>query len=462
MHPYKRFCLVALLILLSKITFSQAAVLLPMPRQCFNDNLSSGKPLAGGLLYTCVAGTSCPGNPLATFTDSTGTVQNSNPLALDAAGCASVWLKNGVGYKIVAQNSMGVQEWSADNVSGLAGSLGSSLAASTSVSFSATPSFISLAQNQLFKMTLTDNVASSSLVMSGLAAPALVTFEIAQDGTGSRTFAWPTTTFAASPVSSCANCTTIETFSWDGSTALLLSAFYNNSGTGIQVGNLFTGVFSSTAGGNVLAGSGNQFTAQFIQSQTANSALSGFLRIAAGDSLCWRNTANSGDNCFTQNGANQIIFNGFQLASLNGAQIWTANQNFNAGTFFLNGPVSNSLGLSPASSTPSGTLLMPSPVGAGIARQTIAQGTAALGTTLLGTSICGDAATITTVTGSLTNVTTSDVLSWSQTSASGFYANGLSLQGNTSAGAIAIEWCNPSATVGVTPGAMTVNWAVTR
>lgn len=215
---------------------------MPLPRQCFNDTLNAGKPLAGGFLYTCVAGTSCPGNPQATYTDSTGLFLNQNPITLDGAGCASIWLTSGTAYKIVAQNSFGVQEWSADNVTGLATQLTTSFAASTTVAFTATPTFSAIAQNQLFKMTLTGNVTASNLVMTGISAPSVVTFELIQDGTGGRTFSFPPNTSGSVAIDSCANCITTEVFLWDGAAAYLIasSASWSNAGSfASAVSNIF-------------------------------------------------------------------------------------------------------------------------------------------------------------------------------------------------------------------------------
>jgi len=212
-----------------------------MPRQCFNDNLNSGKPLAGGLIYSCGAGTSCPGNPLATFTDSTGTRQNFNPVTLDSAGCASIWLSTGLAYKFVAQNASGVQEWSADNVTGLASTLTNSIASTTAIAFSSTPTFTSLAQNQLFTMTLTGNVTSSNLVMSGVTPPGLVSFEITQDGTGGRTFVWPVNSTGGMWVDLSPNHTTSQAFYWDGSTLIAINGnFWNyTSPSGLHAYSLF-------------------------------------------------------------------------------------------------------------------------------------------------------------------------------------------------------------------------------
>src|SRR4051812_12477405 len=84
---------------------------LPMPRLQFFDN--SGRPLAGGKVYTYTAGTS---TPLVTYTSSTGATPNTNPVVLDAGGFGAIWVTSGT-YKIVVTNAAGVQQWSADNVS---------------------------------------------------------------------------------------------------------------------------------------------------------------------------------------------------------------------------------------------------------------------------------------------------------------------------------------------------------
>lgn len=52
---------------------------------------STGVPLASGCIYTSITGTS---TPLATFTDGTGTAQNTNPVILDGGGFGNLWLSN--------------------------------------------------------------------------------------------------------------------------------------------------------------------------------------------------------------------------------------------------------------------------------------------------------------------------------------------------------------------------------
>lgn len=85
------------------------ATLLPEGKQSFTDG--AGKPLVGGKLYTYDAGTS---TPRPTYADAAGTVQNTNPVVLDARGEAIIFWK-GV-YKVVLKDSWGNTIWSIDGV----------------------------------------------------------------------------------------------------------------------------------------------------------------------------------------------------------------------------------------------------------------------------------------------------------------------------------------------------------
>jgi hypothetical protein len=98
-------------LLLAGSCFAQSATLLPVPRARFVD--ANGAPLAGGLIYSYSAGTT---TPLATYTDSTAGTPNANPVVLDSAGTANIWLSSSM-YKIVVKTSAGVQISSTDNVS---------------------------------------------------------------------------------------------------------------------------------------------------------------------------------------------------------------------------------------------------------------------------------------------------------------------------------------------------------
>ena len=88
--------------------------------QFFDDQ---GNVLAGGLLFTYLAGTT---TKRATFTDSTGGVSNQNPIELDAAGRTpdGVWLSQGVAYKFVLAPANDTDPpaspmWSEDEIQGV-------------------------------------------------------------------------------------------------------------------------------------------------------------------------------------------------------------------------------------------------------------------------------------------------------------------------------------------------------
>jgi hypothetical protein len=73
----------------------------------FNDD---GTPLVGGLLYTYVSGTT---TPQATYTDSTLSTPNTNPVVLNSRGEASVWLGSNA-YTMKLLRADGSLVWSQD------------------------------------------------------------------------------------------------------------------------------------------------------------------------------------------------------------------------------------------------------------------------------------------------------------------------------------------------------------
>lgn len=95
------------------------------------------------------------------------------------------------------------------------------------IPFSATPAFIGAQNtNMVFQITLSGNVTSS--VLSGLTAGAKVTFIIIQDGTGSRTFAWPPNVLDAQTVGTAANEKDIQEFVFDGTNCYPTSGMTTN------------------------------------------------------------------------------------------------------------------------------------------------------------------------------------------------------------------------------------------
>jgi hypothetical protein len=94
---------------------------MPMPYIQFSD--VNGTPLAGGSVYTYAAGTSIN---QTTYTDSTGTTANTDPIVLNAGGEPSsplgpgffggIYLTPGIGYRICVYNNLSVLQWCSDNV----------------------------------------------------------------------------------------------------------------------------------------------------------------------------------------------------------------------------------------------------------------------------------------------------------------------------------------------------------
>lgn len=84
--------------------------------QVFNDN---GDPLAGGKIYTYLAGTT---TPAASYTSSSGSIAHTNPIILDGAGrvpSGEIWLTDGITYKFVVEDSVSNLIGTYDNLTGI-------------------------------------------------------------------------------------------------------------------------------------------------------------------------------------------------------------------------------------------------------------------------------------------------------------------------------------------------------
>lgn len=88
---------------------------LAAPYSYFAD--SNGAPLAGGKIYTYIAGTT---TPQASYTDSTAITPLANPVILDSAGRAQIWLSGT--YKIVVKDSLDNTISTTDNITALSNS----------------------------------------------------------------------------------------------------------------------------------------------------------------------------------------------------------------------------------------------------------------------------------------------------------------------------------------------------
>lgn len=76
----------------------------------FDDN---GDPLSAGTVTFELPGT---GTPLDSYSDADLTIPNSNPVVLDAAGRATIFLNPRIGYKITVQDYLGNTIYTQDNI----------------------------------------------------------------------------------------------------------------------------------------------------------------------------------------------------------------------------------------------------------------------------------------------------------------------------------------------------------
>lgn len=140
------------------------------PYAVFNDD--NGNPLSGGKVYTYTAGTL---TPRATYTDQGGLTPNANPVILDSAGRADIWLDNSASYKFIIKTSADVTIRTVDNVapfntaSGLSvlGSIAANTLVGNNTGASASPVALTTGQVQAmlgspilndFRLTLTSGV----------------------------------------------------------------------------------------------------------------------------------------------------------------------------------------------------------------------------------------------------------------------------------------------------------------
>lgn len=138
--------------------WAQNAVPLLQPHKYFVDG--SGNPCVGCMLNTYLAGTT---TPTPTYTDSSMTTQNPNPVIMDATGQANIWLNPAITYKFVLQNALGTTLWTADNVSAAGGG--------SSVSVCGPASTIQIANSSVNGLTcdpnITINTSNHTLLVGG-------------------------------------------------------------------------------------------------------------------------------------------------------------------------------------------------------------------------------------------------------------------------------------------------------
>jgi hypothetical protein len=140
--------------------------------------------------------------------------QGGTGVDLSASGGANQFLAMSAGHVISAAQP------SFANLSGAA-TFGQLPLAQSTVTFSATPTFVALG-NGSFVITLTGNVTSSTL--SGGTAGQPVIFIIKQDGAGAHTFVWPTNMKGTGTISGTASGYNVQPFIFDGTNWLASAA----------------------------------------------------------------------------------------------------------------------------------------------------------------------------------------------------------------------------------------------
>jgi hypothetical protein len=143
--------------------------------QFFDDN---GVPLAGGKVYSYVAGTT---TPQATYTTNVGNVANTNPIILDAAGRTpnEIWLVVGVQYKFIVKTSTDTLIGTYDNLPAIndpysINSLLGSVTGTNAIAAAATPTLTAYASGATYSfIAANSNTAAATLSIDGLAAQSI-------------------------------------------------------------------------------------------------------------------------------------------------------------------------------------------------------------------------------------------------------------------------------------------------
>lgn len=153
------------------------AILTMLAKHRFYKN--DGSLNSGGKVYTYVAGTS---TPVDTYTDSTGTIPNTNPVILDSKGEASIWTSGLLKVNVLESDNTQVTGFPVDNVgsgvsnndatmrySGTAGGTANALTISPSPSIT---SYV-IGQSFVFKAGSSNNSGATTIAISGLSPIAI-------------------------------------------------------------------------------------------------------------------------------------------------------------------------------------------------------------------------------------------------------------------------------------------------
>ncbi len=272
----------------------------------------TGTPLSGGSLYTAQAGTNVqyglpPSYPQPTYTDSTGTVQNQNPITLDGNGEADVWLS---GYtKLVLFDANGNLIWSKDNVS-------------------------SQAQLQASTLQWVPQTTTASYASANGTNPQIASFTVA----GNQVSNYPPGTAVLAAITGATVTGIVQTSVYSGGITTV-TVFWYSTAINVSLSAVSTGIIAGSVPGSMPVMPVQQYTANM----TANA--SGLFQIWEASSanattftLPTPNSVPSGSyyDVFNINTANTTIvgtINGsanLTLTSYVGKRIWSDGQNWYA------------------------------------------------------------------------------------------------------------------------------------
>ena len=205
------------------------------------------------------------------------------------------------------------------------------------------------------------------------------------------------------------------------------------------------------------SGAGGFGASSFVQ-PLGTGATSGFIQMASGDQIGWRNAANNGNLFLSHTALDQLSWPNAIVPTVAGAADLGSSL-LPYGNLWLGTAATNNFKFQPASTTGARIITMADPLSPTTVAMpmTIGNGTAAMTTAGIAAGACG-----TTVTVAATGVLTTDTIDVSHNAAA-TNGNGGNLILNwwPTAGNVNFNYCNPSAGI-VTPTAMTVNWSVRR
>lgn len=285
---------ILLVTLVAVSTFAAVPVVeSPVFKQQLFDN--NGKTLAFGCVFSYNSGTT---NPLATYVDNTGTSVNTNPVILDAAGRANIWLRAGVAYSITVKSAGGTNCALGTTLYSVNGVGSGTSVQTTIVPSGPTPAFPISAQVQLFQMLLTGNAVAQPLTAVGIIPPGIIYFELTQDGAGGHSFTWPSNLVGGAPIGLAANQVTVQAFIWNGVQAEAVGPGITGPGPALSTGTI-------TVAGDVIAT--GDVTAAHYKTTCANGAVVGTFRLCKTDTINWRNDANGADQGLSQDTSNRLV-----------------------------------------------------------------------------------------------------------------------------------------------------------